>query len=108
MQFPTTSGAAPQDIELTAISQRVVCQAPTISANSRRGCCPTERNSPPLRAPNAVAFAASAKSTVWPSVLHCTSGTVPKDVVALEADDGSVHLCAHRDWRSLRCGVGWH
>jgi hypothetical protein len=26
--------------------------------------------------------------------LHCTSETVRKDVVALEADDGSVHLRA--------------
>jgi hypothetical protein len=37
-------GAAPQDIELAAISQRVVCQAPTLSANSRRGGCLAERN----------------------------------------------------------------
>jgi hypothetical protein len=29
MQFPTTSGAAPQDIELAAISQRVFQPAPT-------------------------------------------------------------------------------
>jgi hypothetical protein len=29
MQFPTTSGAAPQDIELAAISQRIFQLAPT-------------------------------------------------------------------------------
>jgi hypothetical protein len=36
MQFTTTSGAAPQDIELAAISQRVFQPAPTISAKLRR------------------------------------------------------------------------